>query len=400
MKAFGKWEAIGVAVILMAVALFVGCSDSDDGDDDDDGPSGESSSTVDKLIVESVTGDTVYLIAENGTSLAVESDGTVHVAFHTLSTPDYMDAGYYVANLIYGVLEGESWDFTNIEGNETDGETAIALDGSDNPVILYQAVDGGPGALTLAEQKNDGWSKTVIAEGSGDSGCGGWNGLTIDNQGAKHIVWDGNNYAAFSTGQPAKEEFLEYDQVMLDVDIAIDDAGVNHICSYSGQGSGVWYIKGTPGNWEASKVDEDGPTRIGYDCRIAVDDQNNVHIVYGEYGDGIADNIRYATNASGQWEAMELEGEGNVGNFPAIAVDPENRVHVTYRDNDNNRLKYAVIEDGSATIAVLGDLDAPIEDYMLTGQSAIVAQGQTVYVAYDNGGELMLARFPIGWEFE
>lgn len=89
-----------------------------------------------------------------------------------------------------------------------------------------------------------------------------------------------------------------------------------------------------PGSWEIAVADSDGD--VGHYGSIAVDSHGRAHIAYFEQTgeEQIADasvpygNLKYATNASGSWQAFMLD-EG-AGMTPRIAVDQNDKVHIVH----------------------------------------------------------------------
>ena len=89
-------------------------------------------------------------------------------------------------------------------------------------------------------------------------------------------------------------------------------------------------------------VDPDSTT-VGYYTSIAVDASNHVHISYYDYG---TYDLKYATNASGDWEYMAVDEEGTVGWYSSLAIGLDGySVHICYhyhQGGEDQGLKYAL----------------------------------------------------------
>jgi hypothetical protein len=65
-----------------------------------------------------------------------------------------------------------------------------------------------------------------------------------------------------------------------------------------------------------------------------------VHIAYYDLSN---QDLKYATNAYGSWEAYTLDSTGNVGRGPALLVGANKWVYISYVDVTNNNLKLVTI---------------------------------------------------------
>lgn len=84
------------------------------------------------------------------------------------------------------------------------------------------------------------------------------------------------------------------------------------------------------GTWQPI---EDVITSYGYVCSIAVDRQDNIHLVVGGYNPGgySTDYVKYLKRTLSGWSSPEKVSPKVWANFPAIAIDQNNYVHVVFR---------------------------------------------------------------------
>lgn len=94
-------------------------------------------------------------------------------------------------------------------------------------------------------------------------------------------------------------------------------------------------------DWSISTLESDGAT--GLFNSLAVDSNDNIHI---SYYDSINEDLKYATNSSGQFVIVTLDTTGNVGQYGSIGIDSNNKVHISYYDSTNGDLKYATNASG------------------------------------------------------
>ena len=137
------------------------------------------------------------------------------------------------------------------------------------------------------------------------------------------------------------------------------------------------------GGWsDATVVDPDPGT--GSFAAAAADGQGAVHIAYYDRANG---DLRYATNAGGDWAVEVVDRTGDVGRYPSVAVGTDGRVHAAYYDATQARVRYAVRSGGAWsfetpdpadrrgrwTALVLGEGGEPVVFYYDAENGALVA---------------------------
>ncbi|MFH0865288.1 MAG: T9SS type A sorting domain-containing protein [Bacteroidota bacterium] len=118
--------------------------------------------------------------------------------------------------------------------------------------------------------------------------------------------------------------------------VAIGKDNVIHFSHYDYLNKDLLYTTNASGQWETSIIDSTGQT--GEYNSIAIDSNNHAHISYFEYirNDSIAGgtvpygNLKYATNASGQWATSTIDTAS--GLLTRICVDKQNFIHIVHSE--------------------------------------------------------------------
>jgi hypothetical protein len=96
--------------------------------------------------------------------------------------------------------------------------------------------------------------------------------------------------------------------------------------------------------WQREAPDSTGTSKGEY-CSLAIDSENNPHIVYY---DGDFEDLRYTYFDNGNWTLVIVDSVGNAGKHCSIALDSQDRPHISYQQlylGDNWNLKYATLTD-------------------------------------------------------
>ena len=244
------------------------------------------------------------------------------------------------------------------------------------------------------------------------------------------------SYVTNSSSQPF--QFAAGYDVHQDMDIAIDRNGNSHICFRTPDGGGnLFYMTDVTGAWAWEGVHITSSANVGTECNIAVDSNDNLHIVYHHVTNM---NIKYATRAissdgsisgeatwgksnmatlnqigsfismdiseddtlyvsyfqgppegqdllwskktsGGSWVHGTIDTTGQTGRYNSIVYDDLNSaVHVSYKRGDTNNLKYAVKESGSSWVTQNVDTSESTN-----GDSSIAIDSNGyVHIAYSN----------------
>jgi len=160
-------------------------------------------------------------------------------------------------------------------------------------------------------------------------------------------------------GQSDMEEYLDGIGKIQCVDCTSDNVGwytsiktdLNkkaHISYYDYTNRDLKYATNATGNWIATIVDSAGDA--GLFTSLAIDSNNNIHISYYDYTN---QDLKYATNsgvspgagncfAGSNFNCAVVDGSGNVGQYASIAIDKAAtpNLHISYYDATNGDLKY------------------------------------------------------------
>jgi cell division septation protein DedD len=263
-----------------------------------------------------------------GTSLALDSGGTPHISYWNWDTKQVR---YALRVSSGGNCGGGQWDCETVASSQ-EGETALAIDGSDTPHLVYS------GSLDYAVKSDGSWAIESIP-----SYVGQFSSLELDGSGnpsisyydsthsnLKYAEWNGGDWDVewvATTGESGRYSSLEL------------DAGGNPHISYSASGDLKYAIK-NGGEWSYETVDSAG--EVGSYNSLALDGDGDAHI---SYFDDTNDDLKYATNRFGAWTTEIVDLDGGVST--SIAVDDYGIPHISYFSL-SNELKYAVWVGGGA----------------------------------------------------
>ena len=132
------------------------------------------------------------------------------------------------------------------------------------------------------------------------------------------------SYVTNSSSQPF--QFAAGYDVHQDMDIAIDRNGNSHICFRTPDGGGnLFYMTDVTGAWAWEGVHITSSANVGTECNIAVDSNDNLHIVYHHVTNM---NIKYATRAissDGSISGEATWGKSNMATFCLLYTSPSPR---------------------------------------------------------------------------
>lgn len=159
--------------------------------------------------------------------------------------------------------------------------------------------------------------------------------------------------------------------------IAVDLNNKAHVTYYDVTYGDLKYITNASGNWETPvRVDGQDGTNKGQYTSIAMDTSNKAHISYYDATNG---DLKYATNASGAWVKTPIDYDNDVGQHTDIAV-LEGVVYISYYDVTNSALKCITGTTG-AWDAMMLDNSADVGLY--TSIAVVTGTGQAIiHISY------------------
>jgi hypothetical protein len=143
--------------------------------------------------------------------------------------------------------------------------------------------------------------------------------------------------------------------------------------------------------WQALTID--GQNQSGKYNALVTDSQGRVHLAYANVGAQSA-AIRYALRDRGNWNVEGIEdirdGGKYMGAGACVAVDKNDNPHIVYANNSDRSIRYAVRNDKHWALEKVADIGRPV--YADRYAIALTEDGIPYVGYYDGGsGELRVA---------
>ena len=242
--------------------------------------------------------DTKALVVGPGVQMAVDAQGTPHIAYMDTTLP---------RRLKYATLVNGCWQIQTVNpyGASAPGDAiGLALDPAGKPHIAYPDVYNG--RIMYASLVGTSWNLEIV---------------TADTQGY----------------QGTFERYLS---------LAIDGSGIPYISYYDGGSLSLKMAKKATSSWTVETVDGTGSSWVGNFNSIAVDSLGHPHISYMSY----PNRLWYAHWTGSAWVKVKPDSVSlDSGWDSAITVDSSNRAHMCYVDGTSYDLKYAHATNDAAT---------------------------------------------------
>lgn len=356
------------------------------------------------------------------TSLVADSAGNLHVT--------YRDDDNETLKYAFGAVDGETWRWTThtVDDNGNVGLWSALSVGADGlPAIVYMApavpVEDPLRPVGLSKLR---WAQAVAAEpGSSadwvfsdldtlevpyfcNGGCPSGQRCRADVNACERALagsrCDGNcaeGQGCFEgEADPVCVDLLEQPDVVslpegvgLFARVARFANGDPAVVYYDRTGGDLRFVRVQDGAWQAPVIldgrdaENNDVTDAGTFCDIAIDAEDNVHIVYV---DAIADDLRYIHLNEGISEVVDdglRSGDGQVslnlvGDASAILVTPDGEVRVAYQDASAHRLMLARRVEGAwQVLTVAGGGDEYTGSYGFYNQQLLV-DGESLMTTY------------------
>ncbi len=353
-------------------------------------------------------------------SIAIDNGGNLHVVWYDYTTGPWgndieimyvnysTSAGWFNATVI-------SDDNTNWNDGWS-SSPSIAIDNNDNIHVVWSDNTDGPWRSNSMDYEimyvnyssSAEWSNaTVISDGFEgiywNDGTSYDPSIAIDNNGNVHVVWDdgtvgpwGNDgevmYANYSSSAGWSNATLISDGFggiywndgySQEPSIAIDNNGNIHVVWYDntvgpwGNDDEIMYANYSfSAGWSNATVISDDGTNwndgTSYDPSIAIDNNGNVHVAWGDttIGPWISGEdaeimyVKYSSLAG--WSNVTVISDGFGGIYwndgesynPSIVIDNNGNVHIVWEDDtdgpwgDDGEIMYTFIDDIAPTIII------------------------------------------------
>ncbi|MBI2897588.1 MAG: hypothetical protein HYY06_28780 [Deltaproteobacteria bacterium] len=102
------------------------------------------------------------------------------------------------------------------------------------------------------------------------------------------------------------------------------------------------------GVWALETVDDSGAVSNSA-TSLALDPDGAVHIAYCN------EDLRYATNGSGDWVLETADALGTTGRHASLAIDEDGAAHISYYGVTNEELRYATSASGAWAAETVAD---------------------------------------------
>ena len=264
------------------------------------------------------------------TDMAVDSNDNLHVAY-------YLKQESTTGYLYYAFYNGTDWTTQSLQNNIQNDQVRIALDANDRPHISYSRSGYLCNGAMLKYHDGSSWATQTLDTSSTYVGCD--SSIAIDSQGYVHVTYRNHNnmdqmIVSNVSGQWQKYTVDGGSGVGYYSGMAVDHDDNLHILYRTNSAGGQYkYATGYSGTaW--SKTASSGSNTY---FRMMTDDLGNIH---ASLYDG--SNLRHQMMMPGQsWQPSTVDNAGDVGRYNDIFVDHNNMIHIAYYDSTNEHLKYA-----------------------------------------------------------
>jgi hypothetical protein len=307
--------------------------------------------------------------------------------------------------LISQVHAASTWAIQDVQTLGTLGVLSLALDSNDNAHITYYKYLNNdyynPANLTYASWNGSAWETQTLESGQeGSLALDSFNNPHICNiystprsSYVKYTSWTGSNW----NNQTVDLSFVGSFSLGIN-SLAMDSNNNPHIV-YSEQSDSnttLKYARWTGSNWSIQTIDSEAPSFAFYGASISLDSNNYPHVVYGE-GDVIygavftnSSNVKYAEWDGQSWSIQTAFLD--VSSFGSGVLDSNGYPHFTYLVGAS--LRYASW-DGSTWSTQIVDSNPLISD----GSFLALDSHNNPHVSYfkepelgsETGGDLMYA---------
>ena len=261
----------------------------------------------------------------NETSLVVEADGGIHIAYYDSINENLLYA--------YKASGSTTWYHQVVDGLYSvgwDASLAVGSDGLAN-IAYYDLTNG---AVKFAYDTGGGWYDEVVDSDTSALGLS----LALDASDRAHITYlrpvteftDDLRYAAYN-GSSWEIETVTGPAAIIQPSLALDASGHPHIAYSNG---GLQYAVDDGSGWDFTQLDSG---YVGYDASLAL---NSTGLPYISYYDSTNKDLKVAIFNGTSWSVAAVDSGGNVGENSSLALTSSGAVSISYFDATNGTLKY------------------------------------------------------------
>ncbi len=273
-------------------------------------------------------------------SIAVDSLGRAYICYLS---------DYWQGNLIYTSNHSGTWQTEILDNSGNIQNPAIAVDMSGKVHIAFAQGDGFSNSLKYIHNLSGVWSaaETVAANAGGcTSVC-----INVDASGTVHLgyqtsPWSDADIVYLNNQSGSWNSHVVTNQAYNFSSMDVDNDGYAHFSLYNlSMGWGAAYATNAPdGTWrpvEAIEQNWQGGQMESLVSDISVDDIGRPHVSYvGAVQVFSNEDNKYAYKSGGIWTSTIIDNGEYAGTPSAIAVDPNNNVHILYVHGPTRELRY------------------------------------------------------------
>ncbi len=266
-------------------------------------------------------------------TLKLDSNGYPHVCYFDA------DSSYYLY-LRYAHWNGESWVTQTVDPQGEGRRASLALDSHNRPHISYY----GGSSLKYASLTGASWNIETVDLGVLYSlSIGVYSSLQIDSNDTPHIAYcDETNYllkyAKWNGSQWSIETVDSNSDRDIECSLALDSTN-NPSISYRFN-DGLRYAKHASLSWNIQTVDATGDPNyaVGVSPSMAIDSDGTPHV---SYIDSYRSNVlKYASLNGSSWKIYGISDSYHGGYTVSLALDQNDNVHIVHNDYLGAQLEY------------------------------------------------------------
>ncbi|MBI2059261.1 MAG: hypothetical protein HYT87_05760 [Nitrospirae bacterium] len=279
----------------------------------------------------------------DGSGLATAPDGSVDMAY---------SGNLQEFKVYYRTNASGAW-LTDTLDDKDGGRLSLAVDKNVKAHIAYYRQKQHH--LAYVTNLTGPWLTTVV-DGAGM--VGEFVRVARDKDGYLHFIYYGRSAGQirdiYSSGSQTYLFWPAGSNGVVDVvgstgeglSVVGEKTGVLHAAYFDSKSGDLRYASNASGKWQPVTVDSDGD--VGRNPALDVEVDGSVFISYYDASKG---DLKIAERQTGSeaWSVGVIDADGDVGKYSSLRVGQDGRVHIAYYDSSKKRLRYAVRENGSWT---------------------------------------------------
>ena len=243
-------------------------------------------------------------------SLALDANDRPHIS--------YSRDGYICNAALLSYHDGSSWTTVTLDDTTTyiGCDSSIAIDSNGFVHVAYRHHSNMD--MLIASNISGSWQRYTVDNGNG---VGYHSAMAVDSNDELHLVYASNaagNTAYFADGTSGSAWAVSNQGNSRNTfSMYIDQFDIVHISEYNGNSNLGYSMVAPGGSRQSMTVDSIG--NVGYESDIFVDDDNMVHIAYY---DSSNKRLKYANRSTGMYLSQEITVQfGSYGSVTGTVVN-------------------------------------------------------------------------------